>query len=200
MNESYETGKSIQDWAASNVLNPVASMPISIHVDSFLTDVSTNLLTESIRLYQQLVDYLVEIGLPVQPILVIPLLSKSNSIQMQVPYSLSELRNQIDTDEPPSLYLVSWESSKGVAVCEEYRMPLSFDLGMAFKQQSNFSQDFSVAQVQVDELRASNSLAGSKKTFYSYYREYRYGLALRNRWEYSRCIYVEYYPEGIHIQ
>ncbi|MCB0107995.1 MAG: hypothetical protein KDE53_18865 [Caldilineaceae bacterium] len=147
--------------------------PCSLHLNEILgTPQSKQVdLSDMLKLYLFLVQHLIGTNLPAKPVLVIPLISQSFNIEMKVPTSVEDLRNQIDISEPPSLILLDWQHNKLVAPCEEYCSPLDFQL-----------------------------LDSSQDQVYIYYREFRYLIGKINSWEYSRAIYAEYYPKGLVTQ
>jgi len=162
----------IKQWLVTNLPTVSVTNPVTIHLDELIGDTifEKNTLTVSIDVYQTLVEQLVALETPVKPGLVIPLVSSSRKLTMKVPLNLEELIHQRDQNEPPSLYLIDWRPNKTRVVCEEFHTPLSFNL-----------------------LTIGNQV-------YSYYREFRYSLGIKNNWEYSRAVYVEFFPDGLLIQ
>lgn len=104
---------------------------------------------------------------PLKAGLVIPLQSDFKQIINKVPNSFEDILIEMEKHDPPSLILESWEIARNFTITEEFRTPLKFPL---------FDEPL--------------------QKFYFYYREFRYERDYINDWEYSRCIFVEYYPDG----
>jgi len=147
--------------------------PCSRHLNEILSTPQNEQmeLYDTLKVYLFLVQHLIETDLPAKPILIIPLISQSVNIEMKAPTSVEDLRNQIDSSEPPSLALLDWQHNKLATPCEEYCSPLDFQL-----------------------------LNSSQNQVYIYYREFRYLMGKINNWEYSRAIYAEYFPNGLVTQ
>lgn len=164
--------KVIQKWLEISLAHVSSVHPVTIHLRDLVGDSKTitDSVIQSTLAFNLLIEQLSVSGMPVKPVLTISLRSYSHKIEYQLPKSMEELIDQIDPYESPSLYLVNWNPPKSIALCEELRAPLSAPW------------------------------LGVNLHTYLYYREFRYGLAFNNRWEFSRAIYAEYYPEGIIIQ
>lgn len=163
----------IANFCINGIIAVTPLTPYSLHLNKILSSSQNKsvYLDDTLKIYLFLVQHLIEIGQPVKPILVIPLVSQDFNIEMKIPTSMEDLYNQIDSLEPPSLILLDWQHNKMVAPCEEYCCPLDFQL-----------------------------LPSLQEYIYIYYREFRYLLGKVNKWEYSRAIYAEYYPNGLITQ
>lgn len=163
----------IVNFCANCIPTVTPLTPCSLHLNEILGSSQNKAiyLVDTLTSYVFLVQHLIAIDLPVKPVLVIPLISQAFNIEMRTPASIEDLHNQIDSFEPPSLILLDWQHNKMVAPCEEYCSPLDFQL-----------------------------LHPSQDHIYIYYREFRYLLGKFNNWEYSRAVYVEYYPNGVVTQ
>jgi hypothetical protein len=126
----------------------------------------------SIIEFLNIVSELDAIGNPCKCGVVFPLLSKWKKIRLKVPSTLEEIETELDI-EPPSLFLETWETRKNYERIEEYRYPIDSNL-----------------------LLDSEMTIKAIENFFSYYREFRYSEALLENFEYSRCIYIEYFPNG----
>jgi len=160
----------IHQWVKNNLNLVDTARPISIHITDLLSIElkSEEVIGTSISIFSRIVREIIDLGNPVQPILTIPLISESHHILQKLPVNIDDLMLQIDYFEPPSIYLVSWNRIKKIAPVEEFKIPLGFNL---FDEQD--------------------------VNYYSYYREHRYAIALKESWEFTRGIYIEYYPQGM---
>lgn len=155
----------IQKWLMENMKSVSIHNSVSIHLDELLgKELQRSAVTKTaVQAFHILVKTLQELQMPVQPILVIPLISISEKIQRAVPSKAEMIEDQLDF-EPPSLCLMDWEIHKYFVVAEEYRCPLPF----AF---------FDILEEHI----------------YVYYREHRYKQGIDNDWEFARGVYIEYY-------
>ena len=166
MPESLE--EQIERWVEGNLRSVSARSPVSNHLDELLgREIErSEMISLSLRCFALLVEHMRERLTPTQPMLVIPLVSESNKLQAVVPQDLQSIKDQWRHVESPSLYMLDWDASRHLYICEEYRSPLAFDL-----------TDPPIPGV------------------YTYYREFRSEMDIRNDWEFTRCIYAEYYPD-----
>ncbi len=157
----------IQSWIDTYVASVSPCEAATNHIDELLMRDVT--MEESIELVMQmytlLVQQLLQIDLPVQPMAVIPLLEVPRLLAAEIPDTLERIRDQMHDLEPPSLYMLSWQPLKSYAPGEDLRLSLA---------------------VQFDGI--------DQKT-HCYYREFRYKEAMQNDWEYARGIFLEYFPD-----
>lgn len=154
-------------WITDNLNHVSARNPVSIHIDELMGREikKSKIVSISLQAFATLVEQLRELETPVQPSIVIPLVTLSKKLERAVPPDRKSIETQLDI-EPPSLYLFDWSPSRYFEVCEEYRCPLTFSL--------------------IDD---------HSQGIYVCYKEVRYAAAIENDWEFARGIYVEYYPE-----
>jgi hypothetical protein len=86
------------------------------------------MLVDSIRAFNHLVAFMVELDVPLQPALGIALKSESSSLQLLVPESFTDLVAQWRSVEPPSLYLIDWRTYQCVFPYEYYRCPVGHEV------------------------------------------------------------------------
>lgn len=155
----------IERWIENNLHLLASHNHLSIHIDTLLGEGinQSEIISTSLEVFTLLVGQTEKQKISARPGLVIPLLSDSYQLEAVVPQNLEEIENQLN-DEPPSLYLLDCKVLKYLAIYEEYKCPLSLEL---FK-----------------DIREGT---------YIYYREFRDATAIKNEWEFSRCVYVEYY-------
>jgi hypothetical protein len=165
MDENYEL---IKQWFLENKDRVTPVHPISAHISDLLGRRITkkSMLSVSFASLLVVIRESKSLGNPVKIFLIIPLNSISNKISFQIPQDLKNIQADL-CDEPPSIYLKSWEMARQSTIVEEYKIPIKLDLPTEFEDQ-----------------------------LYVYYSECRYEIAFVNNWEFSRCIFVEYYPEG----
>ncbi len=84
---------------------------------------------------------------------------------LTVPKNLQELDILRRQEEPPSLYLVDWDSRKYMRIIEEYRCPLPFEIFVPLKP-----------------------------GVIAFYHIHRNKEAIEQNWGYSAFVHVEYYP------
>lgn len=113
------------------------------------------------------VDYIEEHRIELKPVLVIPLAVRGNKLSAEAPQTYKELVLQISSSEALTLYLARYDMHSFHNTDEEYKLPL----------QSIFS-----------------SLDQSKLA--TYYREFRDERSILQGWEFSRCIYIEYFSDA----
>jgi hypothetical protein len=159
---------SLHRWLNQNLGLVTTKHPISSHIDDILQDVlATEHIEISTQMFSALVGLLISMQTPVKPMLIIPLRSIARRVVQAIPQSKIDIESQL-TNEPPSLYLVDWETARAQALLEEYNVPLPFEL-------------------------FSTTLEG----VYVYYREVRFAREMQNDEEFLREIRAEYYPLGI---
>ena len=158
--------KKIQEWLAKEFDNLSVEHPMSIHLDDLLNEKvrKDTIIDVSVQAFITLIEQLKEKRTLTVPMLVIPLHIIGTQLAKEVPRDLAMLVNQLD-DEPPSLYLLHPGILMHLEFCEEYKCPLPFELA-----------------------------SSTTYKFYAYYREFRYAEALKNQWEFSRCIYIQPNP------
>jgi len=165
MNELYH--QKIERWIEAGLKNLTVRNPISVHINDLLNIEleEPQIVSISLMSFTALVIGMRKRQMSAKPGLVIPLSTGSFHLTANVPSSLREIESQLDI-ETPSLYLLSWNIARCVEVYEEYKSPLAFEL-----------------------------ISASFKGAYAYYREFRDATAIKNGWEFSRCIYIEYFIE-----
>ena len=158
----------IELWVEANLGSVSVRNPVSNHLDEVLGRPveRPDIIDLSLHAYAILVDQMQKLRMPAQPVLVIPLRSESIRLEATVPQDLPSIKSLWRQVEPPSLYLFSWDASRLLEVCEEYRAPLVFD-------------------------PMPPPIAGT----YAYYREFRDMAGIENNWEFTKGVYVEYFPE-----
>ena len=163
--------RKFKDWYNETILERGRKYPLCAHVSEFFpANISRDKLFEgSLALFLECVGLVKEKSLDgeVMPALVIPLLYSDKLHVWDDSISLSD---QLHDMEPPSLYLIEYKIAKYFEKVEEYRVPVELDLGWV-------------------EL--------TKKNFSIYYRCHRSIEEIENDWEYSRAIYLEYYPDNL---
>jgi hypothetical protein len=156
----------IQDWLELSSKSVSVRNPISIHIDDLLGAQleKDDIVNISTKAFLSLNKQIGQQQLTVIPLLVIPLRVIGNELSLAAPANLPILKNQLG-DEPPSLYLLSRDSLRLTEACEEYKYPLPFEL-----------------------------IPSLPKDVYVYFREFRNSQAIKNQWEFSRCVYVQRNP------
>jgi hypothetical protein len=154
------------DWIKTNGNNLAGSAFITEHVDVFLSaNWPDGVIGTTIKLFSSAVHFVEKESLAANPLITFPLKTKGKQLSMSSPHSVESLSSDLDMNEPPSLYLLSRELKLYKYDMEEYISPVTFLLpGLDYLQTK------------------------------VYYREYRTTLAIKNNWEFSRVLYVEYYP------
>lgn len=146
---------------------------MSGHIDEIVSGLtgSSEWFRASLEAFRLVVEQLMALDTPAQPLLVIPLLSGSTQLQATVPSELNMAMTMADDLEPPSLYLLAWEAWFYLDETEEYKVPLKFEL-----------------------------IDPPIQGIYEYYREFRTREGLERGWEFDRSIYVAYYPLRYRIE
>jgi hypothetical protein len=162
MDEQYE--QKIEQWLEKYLPSLSASGALSVHVDNLLGRSLGKPETLRVSLNALSVLWLLmqRRQAGVKFGLVIPLHSPSPQLSANAPTDLGEIEQQL-SDEPPSLFLIGRNAFESQEIFEEYKRPLFFEL---------------VPNVPQAAL--------------TYYREFRDITYLRNGWEFSRCVYIEY--------
>lgn len=157
-------------WVRKNISQVSLDLFYSEHLDTIAPEIYPqipDLIDFIVQAFLVLAQELEKLGMPVKAMATIPLAYVDNTtVPLQPPHSFETIVSQL-SDEPPSLYLLSWHSMKQYILTEEFRTPLSFPL-------SEYLSD------RVD----------------IYYRAHRYGSHIKNDWEFARGIYLEHYPLG----
>ncbi len=146
--------------------------PVGIHINQllqqpfegqFVVDVSAQAfktLIEQVESVNDVYTYM--------PTLVIPLVCSEQLITG--PFDNTKLLEEVNSREPPSLYLVKRTITKYLTKEERYIWPLSP----------------SILTLDADNV-------------YVYYASYRDLQSISNTWEYNRAIYCEYYPKDLQL-
>lgn len=157
-----------KQWYLRNINLVTPNNYVSIHLDEMVGQIQKNLtLTICFEILKVLAEESKDNRDPVKITLVLPLASTKNRIYFRYPQSTRSLLRALEK-EPPSFYLQSWERSKRFSPFEEYRIPVNMEIPV-----------FLVPN------------------FIVFYRVYRYGIVMKNAWEFSRSIDLDYFPEGI---
>lgn len=171
-NANTQIESAIAQWLSESLALVGSKRVIDDHIDAILQqEIPTSEAVEvSIEAFRVLLRLLKQMSTPAQPALVIPLESISKEITQAVPRDMEDLKSQLSI-EPPSLFLLSWESAKIKALCEEYSTPLPFALFNPIPE-----------------------------GVYVSYTEIRFAMGIEGDWEFSRDIIAEFYPLGIRMQ
>jgi hypothetical protein len=149
--------------------NPPLSKPLTIHLDALL-DASIdqqNLVAVSFETYRVLIDQLEALGIPdtVTPTLSIPL--ELSEALIVGPFDAETLVEQINYNQPPSLYLTERSLQTKLNQIERYDFPLR-----------------------------TSELVENTNGIYVKYHTGRALEDIENGWEYGRSIVAEYYPKA----
>ena len=148
---------------------PPLSKPLTIHLDQLLgTPVDRNsLVSVSFQSFRILIEQLEAMGIPgtIMPSLYIPL--ECTEVLAAGPFDAETLFQQINYNEPPSLYLTERSLRTKLMAIEQYVFPL---------RAADFTEDSGDVHV--------------------YYSATRSPEDIKNDWEYGRNIVAEYYPEA----
>lgn len=120
----------IERWLSESLDAVTAKKLISNHIDEILQrkEPMSEWIDVSTQAFRILVELLSQLHTPVKPMLIIPLEDMSKTIVQAIPKNKEEAQAQL-TIEPPSLYLIDWETAaKTEAVHEEFNAPLPFKL------------------------------------------------------------------------
>ena len=165
MNQVIE--QRIGEWLKRTMPRISVYTPDDIHMNELYKNDAwkADVIGASVEVFLSLLKQIQEIGTPLQPALIFHLESNNNQLTMEVPTNPLELERQLSCT-PPSIYLLDWERTKHLLICEWYQTPLPFDL--------------------------INPPIGG---IYAYYEECRSEEDIRNEWEFVRNVSVMYYPE-----
>ena len=172
MDGKYLDRGELFNWISENISSVSPLLPVTIHMTDLYKGLSQpevlnhELFDISLMVFQNLVSEIKRIGNTVKTGLVIPLNGTSKKLSLKIPTSRADIFTQL-TNEPPSLWMESWDTLKKAVVVEEFRTP------------------FNIAILNINDSH-----------FYAYYREHRYWMAIDNNWEFERGLYIEYYPNG----
>lgn len=160
----------LQPWLDENLALVSATNPISDHIDRLLGEKPSpaQMVTISMRAFCTLITLLERLRMPVRPAMFIPLISHSATLTLTPPRSLNEIAAQL-SDEPPGLYLLSWEHNRASWPEEIYSVPLTFPL-----------------------------LPDLPSGILTTYQEARHGQDITDGEEFSHALRVDYFPLGVH--
>jgi len=165
----------VAEWISSVLLTRhdlPQSRPLTIHLDQLLgTPVDRgSLVAVSFQAFRVLVEQLEAMGIPdsLMPSLYVPL--ECAEVLVAGPFDSAMLVQQIDSHEPPSLYLTDRTLRTKMLAIERYVFPL---------QASDFLEDGNDVHV--------------------YYSATRSREDITNGWEYGRNIVAEYYPKAYQV-
>jgi hypothetical protein len=161
----------VNNWVSDIFKDIEKHIPKDIHIDELLSmEIDRgDLITYSCSAFDLIIDQLQNRHFSGKVVLAFPLNIRGRKISMKPPKDYADFENQLDTLTPPSIFVFSWDISKYMEYVEEYIVPVEYDL-----------------PIKIDK----------EKTLV-YFREHRNGLSLVNQWEFSRCIYIEYFLGGI---
>lgn len=149
--------------------DPPLSKPLTIHLDQLLgTPVDrSSLVAVSFQTFQVLIEQLKVMGIPdtIMPSLYIPL--ECAEALIAGPFDVETLVQQINYNEPPSLYLTERTLRTHLSAIEQYVFP----------------------------LRASDFMDNAGEV-HVYYNATCSPEDIKNGWEYGRNITAEYYPQA----
>lgn len=152
--------------------DPPLSKPLTIHLDQLLgTPIDRkSLVAVSFQTFRVLITQLEALGLPdtVMPSLYIPL--ECTEALIAGPFDAETLVQQIDYNEPPSLYLTERTLRMRLLAIEQYAFPL---------RAADFMEDTGDVHM--------------------YYSATRSPEDIKNGWEYGRNIVAEYYPQAYQV-
>ncbi len=167
--------RQVTDWiryCLQTKHSPPLNRPLAIHLDALLdTSIDQqNLVAISFQTYRVLIEQLEVLGIPdtIMPSLYIPL--ECTGALVAGPFNAETLVEQIDYNEPPSLYLTERALQTKLGPIEQYVFPL---------QASDFL----------------DNAAG----VYVYYNATRDQDSIKNGWEYGRNITAEYYAPAYQV-
>lgn len=153
--------------------NPPLSKPLTIHLDQLLGKPidRENLVAVSFETLQVLIEQLDVLGIPdsIMPSLYIPL--ECAEALVAGPIDVETLVEEINYNQPPSLYLTERALQTQLRAYEQYIFP----------------------------LRASDFLENGSDV-HVYYNATRSLEDIKNGWEYGRTIVAEYYPPAYQVQ
>lgn len=164
----------VNNWLSDIFKDLEKHVPKDIHIDELLSmEIERgDLVVFSCSAFESIVEVLQNKHFSGKVVLAFPLIIRGRKISMKPPKDSNDLEKQLDDLTPPSIYIEPWEISKYMEYVEEYIVPVEYDL-----------------PINIDK----------EKTLV-YFREHRNGLSLVNKWEFSRCIYIEYYLGGFSYQ
>ena len=167
--DEEELSKIIKEWLEISTLHLATENFITTHIDELLKQPvpPTDFIHLSIKLFEILVNQVQEMGISAKPVVVLQLVGGRNKLQGNAPADLVELEKELDTFTPPILYLVNWEIKVRVSY-EAYITPLKFNL-----------------------------INNKANQFYTFYQESRGDISIKNNWEFSRTVTIEFYPGGV---
>ncbi len=152
------------DWITENIGSLEKSRYITTHVDTEMDD-SEEVLKVIAHLFFLITTHLKDHNLEYHFMIVLPLTTyESDEMLLKTPKSYQELLMEIDKYTPPIIYIFRPDLDLFRNIIEEYKTPLQF---------------------LIDNLDNDNSTI--------IYREFRFELAITEKWEYSRDICFRYY-------
>ncbi len=160
----------ISEWVQDNIELVSAENPVTMHVDRLRgVDLARErIIPTSLEILKALVLEVQCFNDRVKAGLVLPLKAYNKKINTKHPVDLDGLQYQLLSREPPSIYLVSWTSSRKFYRTEEYRCPIDF--------------------LPLDDYHDN---------LYVYYQENRGRIGIQNNWEFAKGIFIEYCPDGV---
>lgn len=167
--------RQVADWiryCLQTKHTPPLSRPLTIHLDALLDAAieRENLVAVSFETFQALIEQLEVLGIPdtIMPSLYIPL--ECTETLVAGPIDAESLVEQIDYNQPPSLYLTERALQTKLWPIEQYIFPMQ-------------ATDF------LDNLEG----------IYVYYNAMRGKEDIENGWEYGRNITAEYYAPAYRL-
>ncbi len=163
--------RQVTDWIRFTLQtkhDPPLNRPLTIHLNALLDAPieRENLVVVSFQTYRVFIEQMEALDIPdtIMPTLSIPL--EVSETLIAGPFDAETLIEQINYNEPPSLYLTERSLQTKLNAVERYDFPL---------QPSDFMED-------AEEV-------------YVHYRTWRTLEDIENGWEYGRSIVAEYYPK-----
>lgn len=113
----------LRKWVDENLGSVSIHGYVSIHIDELLgkTGPRTAVVEHAFAAYRLLVALVESRGVPVEPVLVVPLVTRKNKRKRAVPRNWEAAKKELGR-QPPRLYMVEWRVPRGFA--EEYRHAL----------------------------------------------------------------------------
>lgn len=164
-----EMSRKIMQWLDQEMASVSVKNTISQHIDVILdSKISrSETIPTSINSFMALIELLRKTEFPVQPMLIIPLVSENTTISQRIPKGIAAITEELSDFEFPSLYLLDWESNKAMSAQEVYCAPLQV------------------------------KLTAGEPNIYEYYEEVRFRKDIEENSEFIRDIRLEYFPRGV---
>jgi hypothetical protein len=157
----------IIEWINRNSNNFEQNLYASFHIDEILHESQTK--EELLKSSIRLFDCVIDvIGSEINNTKPVLIIPLNPSEVIRTDFNITDLSGKDLGEESPSIYLIKRDLDKYFEQWEEYLLPLKW-----------------------------NPFQRHKNRYNIYYRTYRDPLSFQNDWEYSRSIFIEYYPESL---